>query len=55
MLSLFLLFVVVSLCSSQLATVFQRKAASSEAAPAEWQQEAKAKVVSRHAVLSCGC
>lgn len=31
---------------SQLATVFQRKAASSEATTAEWQQEAKAKVVS---------
>ena len=33
-------------CRSQLANVFQRKAASSESATAEWQQEAKAKVVS---------
>lgn len=32
----------------QLATVFQRKAASSESTQAEWQQEAKAKVVRRH-------
>jgi hypothetical protein len=39
-------FALLSLFHSQLATVFQRKAASSEAAPAEWQQEAKAKVVS---------